>query len=571
MQRMESDDKKITLLAEELHNKLTQSVSSVASYYPYTTQQGLDDLLDKHIKDADKILAKYIEKYDVNATNNIGMTLLHVLLWLGRIDLAKILIVQPAFSVINAKFTLTLETGLLHASAFDLALTGWLSGCEDFDINFIHLLLQHGAIPVLPNGFSIAKLEQDCLAKSANATEQQKQIIADLLVDLKKENTMTVTRTKKKVILIGDSTFDNSHWVKSDPSATVDQQVKIKLSEGDEVINLAMDGFTTKDILLGASKCKAVEDDLHNAEYFEPLVELAKINNPTHIILSVGGNDIRESLTRLIYADPEQRLKLLDILLAKVQDNYKTIVAKLKEICPNAKIISMLQYTPDLNHDVYYIYYLMQQIQQGKAIKNSTSTYLDVIMYKLFGRSIKTEDAAVKQLHAIMEKAYGPIIAHARENQIPILDMSTTFDHTNKDLYVRQIEPSKSGAAVIADMISHVINVHDFSGPSAMYVKPGCTSGPIMTLNGNFDWRPHVVPRDDVHAREYFNAEYQRQFSRDQSAWYGLYGLFAKDTHNANETVEQAVQKAQNGDARYRKVAQNLGWIETEQRKAKFK
>jgi lysophospholipase L1-like esterase len=248
---------------------------------------------------------------------------------------------------------------------------------------------------------------------------------------------MTIARTK---VLLGDSTFDSFHWV-SDESETVTEQLKAKLADGSHVINLAMDGFTTVDVLNGADKSKAVMDEKHLPGLFYPLQELAKMQNdpPSHIILSVGGNDLRESLTQLIYTKPDKRIEHLNELLRSIQVNYRLIIDKIKSICPQSNIVIMLQYTPSLSPDVYYIYYLMQQIVERRSIENKPSTYLDVIMYKLFGRTINTEDAAVKQLHTIMEQAYGSIIAYARQHRIPILDMSTTFDHTNKDLYVAQI------------------------------------------------------------------------------------------------------------------------------------
>lgn len=379
---------------------------------------------------------------------------------------------------------------------------------------------------------------------------------------------MTTSRHIKKIILLGDSTLDNYHWVISDPDATVAEQLKLKLTKEDVVINLAMDGFTTSDMFTGAPKNKAVRDDQHPPQMFYPLEELANIGNPSHIVLSVGGNDLRESLSQLIFTNPEDRMKQLDLLLRNIQDNYKKLIDQLKQTCPHSKIIVMLQYTPSLSPDHYFIYYLMQQIAARRNIKQNVFTYLDVLMYKVFGNTIKTEDTAVKELHHIMEIAYAPIIAYARENQIPILDMATTFDHTSKDIYVAQIEPGRQGAAIIANMITHVINTHDFNGPSSLYVKPGCTSGPVIKLDGDFHWRPHSIAMNNPQAKDYFNAEYQRRFKRDQSAWYGLYGtLFARNRINPAATVDQLVEEAQHGNDRSLRVMQDLGWLDEKKNK----
>eukprot|EP01130_Rhizamoeba_saxonica_P003408 TRINITY_DN1443_c0_g1_i2.p2 TRINITY_DN1443_c0_g1~~TRINITY_DN1443_c0_g1_i2.p2 ORF type:complete len:125 (-),score=33.95 TRINITY_DN1443_c0_g1_i2:72-446(-) len=74
-------------------------------------------------------------------------------------------------------------------------------------------------------------------------------------------------------------------------------------------------------------------------------------------------------------------------------------------------------------------------------------------------------------LHALMEEIYPPVLALARQHNIPILDLPRTFDIHNADLYECQIEPSESGGQLIAEMVTHILNEHDFDGQSRFYFK----------------------------------------------------------------------------------------------------
>lgn len=385
---------------------------------------------------------------------------------------------------------------------------------------------------------------------------------------------MSGTRAKK-VVFIGDSTLDSEHW-DPDLTASVPEQLKSVLTDRDIVINLAMDGYTTEDVLSGAYKDKAFRqhpegftshdpvDSRHTCEMFYPLKELEKIakeGEPTHIFLSVGGNDFRESIVKIIFTQPEERINELRRIIKKANDNAKEIIERLKKICPKSNIAIMLQYTPNISPDVYYIYFLMQQIAERKKIdKDSLGTKFDFLVYKIFGQSISIQDAAVKQLHDLMVLAFENVISEARKMNIPVLDMATSFDHTNKDLYVKQIEPSRQGAALIAEMMVHVMAAHDFSGQSAIYVKPGCTTGPIITIKGDQPWRPHSIPKDDPSAAQYFKAEYDRKFKRDCSKFLGIFGLLARSKLTHYDTVEQITHHAQSGGERTLEVMNNMGW-----------
>src|SRR5205814_7732822 len=72
------------------------------------------------------------------------------------------------------------------------------------------------------------------------------------------------------------------------------------------------DGFTTKDVLDGALRCKVFGRgtfSLFPAEFFQPLMAGAEsIKKSQHIVVSVGGNDFREFLQRAMFCEtPEDR------------------------------------------------------------------------------------------------------------------------------------------------------------------------------------------------------------------------------------------------------------------------
>lgn len=146
----EEANNEIDVLAGQLNENLSKLITFVVAYEPYATQAGIDQYLDKGVKNSDKIFARYMEKYDVNVSNNLGMTLLHSLLWLGRTDLAKPVIKHSNFTKINYKFSLPFDMAVMYASALDLAITGWLTKCPEYDLEFIELMLKYGAQPPVP-------------------------------------------------------------------------------------------------------------------------------------------------------------------------------------------------------------------------------------------------------------------------------------------------------------------------------------------------------------------------------------------------------------------------------------
>jgi lysophospholipase L1-like esterase len=167
---------------------------------------------------------------------------------------------------------------------------------------------------------------------------------------------------KNHVVLLGDSTIDNIYWV-DDHKKCIPGILREYLNEEEwKITNYAADGFTTKNMLEGAvphiSYRVRLNDDpfpIEEGEVFEPLKELKKLHEKervTHIILSVGGNDVRVILNRME--------KLLSVF-PTFQKNYEEIVNELLSITPN--VIVMTQYRPSFHQDRHYrVYQAMKSI-----------------------------------------------------------------------------------------------------------------------------------------------------------------------------------------------------------------
>jgi lysophospholipase L1-like esterase len=268
----------------------------------------------------------------------------------------------------------------------------------------------------------------------------------------------------KRIILLGDSTLDNDHWVSQGESVT--EQLTLRFQASTEaVVNLAVDGFTTRDVLRGAYCDKAVTDTNHPHKMAYPLEQLSKESGVTHILLSVGGNNIREKLAILAHSHVSEREELLKKIMGEIQDEYLEILNQIKQKQPKAQIIIMLQYTPDSINDRYSIYKLMSLLKANPH-------------------------GPIDTLHQIMQQLYIPIFKYAKDNNIPIIDMASSLDHRDPHSYVAQIEPSAKGSAVISDLIAHVVKTHDFSKTSKIYSRPFTNTTDIQIQMNHETWKP---------------------------------------------------------------------------------
>jgi hypothetical protein len=297
-----------------------------------------------------------------------------------------------------------------------------------------------------------------------------------------------------KIVLIGDSTIDNRYWV--NPGETVQEELQALRPE-DDIVNLAIDGFTTENILHGGHKDKAVESAYHTHAYFKPLNQLSQHRDASHVVLSVGGNDFREKLQCLIALPPESRPDNIDDIMNGIAHNYIQIIVGLKKALPKAKISVMLQYTPHVNNDIYFIYFLMLLIanRQEAPAKGLFATKLKIGAHLLLGMSKPERKHAVSELHKMMAKVYEKIFPALIRLNINVIDLAASFDYRDKSLYVSQIEPSARGSKLIASLMNDSMNLDPTE--SLMLARTSDSKNPrtaaISLEQGATNWTPGSI------------------------------------------------------------------------------
>merc|ERR1740121_2207680 len=186
---------------------------------------------------------------------------------------------------------------------------------------------------------------------------------------------------------------------------------------------------------------------------------------PSHAVVSIGGNDVREILGRM---------EKLQSIIQGFHRNYMEILDTLCASVPN--VILMFQYRPSFHMD-----------RGGYGV------------YQAIG-NIPGPGDSVDKINVLMQTCYAPVLAKAREKQLPIVDLPRSFDIYDDELFCCQIEPSAKGGALIAKLLSHTLQNHDFSGASKFYFS---RDGEVRDeLNdGSVQWSipkdPSAVKQDD--------------------------------------------------------------------------
>ena len=345
------------------------------------------------------------------------------------------------------------------------------------------------------------------------------------------------------VLFVGDSGLDNIIWefpleeqedwkesserIAYGMAESIEGRLRKKGDSGVpkyEVVNLAYDGFTTESVLRGAKVggvlrshpalndyLKAKKVDRMKIVY--PLQELkkaveAKPDATHYVVISVGGNDFRG----LILA-----LKGLFLGISEVQKRYLEIVKTVSNLKGRVFPIIITQYRPEINFRVMYTKSSSVSIY---SILNKVARVANLIPKVLWKNSPITEeistliaagkDVSIPFLGALMEQFYLPILEYAKENKIPVLDMSNTFDPTydqklekeqsskglefsdldfKKLLYNNWIEPGYFGTTQIVDGIDQIIRNHNFGGKSKIYSKKLSDESYSSTDNEPAEWR----------------------------------------------------------------------------------
>ncbi|MFO9377237.1 SGNH/GDSL hydrolase family protein [Legionella pneumophila serogroup 1] len=374
-----------------------------------------------------------------------------------------------------------------------------------------------------------------------------------------------------KLILLGDSTLDNFNWVPN--KATVNDHLNRQLPKM-EILNFAVDGFTTDSILYGEYKDCAVNSSQHIHKYFEPLKVLKNEKEVEHIVLSVLGDDFRIQLSKLIFMAPEERPKAIEQLINHIIKNYIQVVKEIRKVQPNAKLSIVLQYTPYIKNDPYLIYFLMDKIFHHGTVSHGLLSYLQIMYHSVFGLNSKHELQALNLLHELMAKIYRNIFNELGDSSFAIIDLASSFDYRNGKLYQAQIEPSDEGGELIASLIAHTITHHDFQNESMLYAKPPLQLNPkilaVPLTKLKKDWFPRQIYVTQEQAISAFKQAYLLQLNKDRQSYLGLYGFFARSNVDfEHATLEKLIEHAQNYSTkktghRTLKVMQNLGWL-TEQ------
>eukprot|EP00762_Andalucia_godoyi_P003274 ANDGO_06598.mRNA.1 hypothetical protein len=267
-----------------------------------------------------------------------------------------------------------------------------------------------------------------------------------------------MARLAVHIALLGDSTLDNVVWVQGRYEDSVPSLLLRRLrtthphilQSNIKVTNYAADGFTTSDVLHGAvpfisgsARLAAGDPFPESADgkgVFAPMDHLQSLS-PSHVVLSVGGNDVREILGNM---------SQLQSRIDKFWRNYPRIIEQIQAACPNAHIIIMTQYKPCHS-------------------KKAPQTYG---VYEAMAR-IPGPGSPMDKLTNLISFAYSPIFELAARHRIPVVHLSDTFDADEPSLYELQIEPSARGGAVIANLVEYVVRKHNFeTAPATRYWIP---------------------------------------------------------------------------------------------------
>jgi hypothetical protein len=279
-----------------------------------------------------------------------------------------------------------------------------------------------------------------------------------------------------KVTIIGDSTIDNKLWVgpgttgnyindrlgiKRDDTATRIQKShtsfwKPELSVVEHLMDIlpthefrdySNDGFTSNDVITGGYRDWVFGEGTFSMfphEYFIPIEESAKdIKDSQFVVLSIGGNDLREILVSLnMVKGPAERKKYIEdafeSTLVNLQKQYLEIVTAIRKESKDAVIILMTQYYPSLKQDHYKVYSLIKEIGQTLGL----------------GRN---PDDALEVMHEIMVRTYANIIKELPKEKIVVADITSSLNPFDNNNHAHQIEPSGVGGKKIACMLKYII------------------------------------------------------------------------------------------------------------------
>lgn len=269
---------------------------------------------------------------------------------------------------------------------------------------------------------------------------------------------MSKVRSDTVVYFIGDAILDNYHHLNDKG-----RDLKKEVSElGFTVHNYAVDGTKVSDIIDGIIPHKQYRESrtypylTDKDGKLKPLSLLANHaninksfpsaygtslhfgnadNNESLAVISMGGNNLREKFAHLLLG-VESYMKA--VVTPEFTRDYERVIQSVRSSCP--KIILISVYLPYLGPGSSYAKY--------HKFSHATTT------------------AWMKFLYAI-----------AKKHNIPVLDLSRTFDVNNRAHYgAIETHPSNISSKCIAECIAHI---HDNYNGHKIYYAPACNAQAI--------------------------------------------------------------------------------------------
>lgn len=268
----------------------------------------------------------------------------------------------------------------------------------------------------------------------------------------------------KKAALLGDSTIDNGYWVENDipyakKTEQVTHQVAIALANQPEkntyeVANFAVDGATTTDLLLDTRLNKVLPTDAdHTWQEVHQLQAVAEWQ-PEVVVLSVGGNNYREALAKVLLrrlSYPELLFRVTPDLVKpqinnafqRVQEgllnDYKLIIDTLIENNPNlGRLVILSQYYPAITElEPYFIYTGFSHLARAEG----------------------TGQDAFEAVENTMNTLYQDVLKYVASKSIEIIfvDMTSSLNPLGGN-HTLQIEPNGKGAKIMGRLIAKAIS-----------------------------------------------------------------------------------------------------------------
>lgn len=288
-----------------------------------------------------------------------------------------------------------------------------------------------------------------------------------------RSNVVAQTQSKTQITFLGDSTLDNRIWVDGLLKSYIYSRLGIKrdatlqriqksrrlffrsqlsvieniidLMPSHEVHDFTNDGFTTRDCLNGAYRDKVFGRgtfSLFPHKFFQPLLEgESSIKSSEYVVISIGGNDVREFLQSFTFLDETEIKNQFTSVMRKLHLNYIALLEKIQKLNPGAKIVLLTQYYPSAIQNNYKIYEKMKVI--GKIL-NIGGEFHD----------------PMNVLHELMKITYAGIFDHVScsgLSNVFAADITSSLNPFDNNNHVSQIEPSVEGGKKIAQMIKYLI------------------------------------------------------------------------------------------------------------------